>query len=320
LSKVLITGACGYLGANLSYNLSKNGFSITAFDSVDPRQHEKWSSQMEEIIVGDIRDEKTISNLVEREFDTVIHLISLDHKKSENLPNIVSSINVMPTWNLLDKFTKNGLNKFIYLSTVQVYGDVPPKKIDESFSPAPNNIYGLTHYLSEKICNYYNRTTETSCINVRLSNSYGCPAFTENNCWWLVINDLCKSAIENEEIKLLSDGSPQKDFIHSCDIYQVVEKLILSKLKDNIYHIASGETLTIFELATIINKVFTNKYNKDLPIILPSKIDLNNEGNQASLKRYNFDISRIKALGYNQEISLEIGIDKMFDYLELINS
>jgi len=320
LNKVLITGACGYLGANLSYNLSKNGFSITAFDSVDPRQNEKWSSQMGEIIVGDIRDEKTISNLVEREFDTVIHLISLDHKKSEDLPNIVSSINVMPTWNLLDKFTKKGLKKFIYLSTVQVYGDLPPKKIDESFSPAPNNIYGLTHYLSEKVCNYYNKTTNTNCINVRLSNSYGSPVFKENNCWWLVINDLCKSAFDHNQIKLLSDGTPLRDFIHSYDIYKVIEKLINTKLTENIFHIASGKTLTILELANKIQNFFIKRYNKNIPIISNSNIDFNKNFSPDLIKRYNFDISKIKSIGYKQKISLEIGINNIFDYLESINS
>jgi UDP-glucose 4-epimerase len=320
LNKVLITGACGYLGANLSYNLSKNGFSITAFDSVDLRENEKWSSQMGEIIVGDIRDEKTISNLVEREFDTVIHLISLDHKKSEDLPNIVSSINVMPTWNLLDKFTKKGLKKFIYLSTIQIYGDLPPKKIDESFSPAPNNIYGLTHYLSEKVCNYYNKTTNTNCINVRLSNSYGSPAFKENNCWWLVINDLCKSAFDHNQIKLLSDGTPQRDFIHSYDIYKVIEKLINTKLTENIYHIASGKTLTILELANKIQKIYIKRYNKNLPIISNTNIDFNKNSSPDLIKRYNFDISKIKSIGYKQKISLEIGINNIFDYFESINS
>ena len=88
------------------------------------------------------------------------------------------------------------------------------------------NIYGLTHFLSEDICSYYNVNTETDCINVRLSNSYGSPVFMENNCWWLVINDLCKTAFSKDEIKLLSDGSPQRDFIQSSDICRAIEILI----------------------------------------------------------------------------------------------
>ena len=67
----------------------------------------------------------------------------------------------------------------------------------------PINAYGLTHLLSENICNYYNAKRETDCINVRLSNSYGSPVFNENMCWWLVVNDLCKSAFLKNKIDLL---------------------------------------------------------------------------------------------------------------------
>ena len=113
MKKVLITGACGYLGARLSKHLAENGYSITAFDSFDPSSYSQWTSLMEEVIIGDIRDETTLTNLSEKQFDVGIHLISLDHHKSEANPNFVSSINVMPTWNLLDKFTKNGLKNVL---------------------------------------------------------------------------------------------------------------------------------------------------------------------------------------------------------------
>ena len=63
MKKVLITGACGYLGAGLSKYLAENGYGVTAFDSFDPSGYSQWSSLMEEVIIGDIRDETTISNL-----------------------------------------------------------------------------------------------------------------------------------------------------------------------------------------------------------------------------------------------------------------
>ena len=218
MKKILITGGCGYLGARLCKHLAKEGYRVTAFDSYDPSAHTQWVSLMDEVVVGDIRDESTISDLASRNFDVVVHLISLDHHKSDSSPNFVSSINVMPTWNLLDKLTQNGLDKFIYFSTIHVYGKLPRETINEDYPPNPLNAYGLTHLLSENICNYYNNKTNTECINVRLSNSYGSPIFNENNCWWLVINDLCKTAIENNEIRLKSDGSPQRDFIHGDDV------------------------------------------------------------------------------------------------------
>ena len=151
MKKVLITGGCGYLGAKLSKHFAENGYGVTVFDSFDPSEHYQWTSLMEEIIVGDICDESTISKLAEKEYDAVIHLISLDHHKSEDNPILVSSINVMPTWNLLDKFTKKGLKKFIYFSTIQVYGKIANEIIAENRIPSPQNAYGLTHLLSKHL-------------------------------------------------------------------------------------------------------------------------------------------------------------------------
>ena len=78
MKKLLITGACGYLGAKLSKYLAENGYSVTVFDSLYFSGYSKWTSLMEEVIIGDIRDDTTLSNLAEKQFDAVIHLISLD--------------------------------------------------------------------------------------------------------------------------------------------------------------------------------------------------------------------------------------------------
>ena len=318
MKKILITGACGYLGARLSKYFGENGYGVTTFDSFDPSDYVEWTSLMEEVIIGDIRDEKTISNLASKHFDVVIHLISLDHHKSEDNPNIVSSINLMPTWNLLYRLTKNGLKKFIYFSTIHVYGNLPKGVITENQIPESINAYGLTHKLSEDICNYYNQKTETECIILRLSNSYGSPVFSENNCWWLVINDLCKTAFSKNEIKLHSDGSPQRDFIHSSDICRAIEILIKSKdsFNQNIFHLASGETLTILELAYIVRDVFKDRYLKEINISLPNN---STPVEPSSENRFSIDIGRMNKLGFQPKIQLKDGINELFDFFESHN-
>ena len=321
MKKVLITGACGYLGARLSKFLAEKGHKVTAFDSYDPSTHNEWKSLMDEVVVEDIRDETVISNLADKNFDVAIQLISLDHYKSENNPNFVSTINVMPTWNLLDSLTKNGLEKFIYFSTIHVYGNLPNEKISEDCQPNPVNAYGLTHFLSENICNYFNNKTDTECINVRLSNSYGSPVFKENNCWWLVINDLCRSAIEKNQIRLKSDGSPQRDFIHGDDVARATNVLIKSNIKyeHNIFHIASGKTRTILELAHMVKAVYNQEYNRVIDIILPDNSisknsDISNENHRVAI-----DTKRLNNLGFRQKINIKRGIKEIFDYLNNSN-
>ena len=180
-------------------------------------------------------------------------------------------------------------------------------------------MYGLTHLLSEQICNYYNKSTDINCINVRLSNSYGSPVFLENNCWWLVINDLCKTAFYDKKIILLSDGSPQRDFIHSSDVYNAVDVLIQTQIKNlqnNTYHVSSGETLTILELAHVVKSVYKSRYEIDIDIILPNKSISNNPNIYSNSERYTVDNTKLKSLGFIPKTSLLTGVNETFEFLE----
>jgi len=316
IKKILITGACGYIGARLSKYLAEKGYCVTVFDSFDPSHYIEWTSLMDEVIIGDIREETTISDLADKQFDVVIQLISLDHHKSESNPNFVSSINIMPTWNLLNSIIKKGLDQFIYFSTIHVYGNLPKNIISEDHNPAPINGYGLTHLLSENICNYFNENTETNCINVRLSNSYGSPVFRENNCWWLVINNLCRTAFQKNKIKLLSDGSPERDFIHISDVCRAIDLLIntdKNKMPSSPFHISSGDTLTIWELAQTVNKIYQDRFNHKLKIIVPEN---SNFVNPVHAEKHIVSNTKIKSLGFRLNTELKTGINEIFDYLE----
>lgn len=315
--KIVITGGSGYIGARLCESLAKEGNQIIPVCYSSLPKNEVWKSKMFTILEGDLRQDETISKIAELAPDILIHLVSLDHFDSEKAPKFVSEINVLPTWRLLDECTKIGLKKFIYFSTIQVYGKLPNLTIDEQYPTNTINAYGLTHHLSENICDHFNRNSSTNVISVRLSNSYGDPVFYENNCWWLAINDLCKSAFIKKEINLHSDGTPQRDFIHGNDVCEAIKILVNTnnKLNDNTYHISSGNTLTLMELSQIIKKVFQDRYDKVLPIITPQGII-----HETSLlpinEKYTISNNKLKALGFLPTYSIERGINELFTYLE----
>lgn len=320
MKKILVTGANGYLGARLCKNFAENGYEVTGLCYPEKPNNSEWTNLLKYVIVGDVRSEEVIKELVKEKYDVVLHLVSLDHHQSENIPNFVSSVNVLPTWNLLDAFSKNrNLEKFIYFSTFQVYGKVPLIEITEDFTPSPQNTYGLTHLLSENICSLYNNKTDIDCINVRLSNSYGSPVFQENNCWWLVINDLCKTAYNEKKIRLLSDGSPQRDFIHSTDVYNAIEILINAKKKyfqNNIYHISFGTTLTILELAHTVKNIYQDRYQKEIHVYLSDNSISENSDKFSKAERYIVNNSKLESLGFLVKTDLRTGINETFEYLE----
>lgn len=314
--RVIITGGNGYIGARLSQNLASEGYEVIPICYPSIPESDEWKSKMFEIHIGDLRNENTIALISGLNPDIIIHLVSLDHFESEKDVKYVNDINVLPTWRLLDKCTKQDLKKFIYFSTIHVYGKLKNTLIQEGHPVKTSNAYGLTHYLSENICDYYNRKASANIITVRLSNSYGSPIFSDNNCWWLAINDLCRNAFKEKKIQLKSDGSPQRDFIHVNDVCRAIKKIIENdskNIENNIYHISSGETLTILEIAQIIRKVYQNRYKQNLPIITPNNLVLKDD---AFFNKYQISNEKLNKIGFAPLIDLQTGINELFDYLE----
>ncbi|WP_113923008.1 NAD-dependent epimerase/dehydratase family protein [Cognataquiflexum aquatile] len=308
--KVLVTGGSGYLGARLCLHLADQGYAVTPLCHSKVPENIDWVSKMEEVIVGDVRDEKLLGELALNKYDIMIHLVSLDHHQSNGLPSYVSSVNIAPVWSLLEIFSSRGLKKFVYFSTAQVYGVLKNEQVTEIQNLNTHNAYALTHQIGEAICDHFNRNTLVECCVIRLSNSYGPPIFEENNCWWLAINNLCKSAYTQKEIVLQSDGTPLRDFIHSSDVCCGVQLAIETREKHGIYNLSSGTTLSIMEIAENIRKVFALRYGLDIPIKTkePKK--------PAQAERYELDNRRLRSIGFEPKKTIEEGINDLFDYFE----
>jgi len=314
---ILITGGNGYLGSHLTELLNKAGHNVHALclDWFD--EMERWEASGIKVIRGDITQAACFKLLEEYTFDTIIHLVSLNHFDSEKDPELALKVNVLPTWNLLKQFSLRGLKKFIYFSTQQVYGRIPAVEIDELYPPKPVNSYGLTHLQSEQIVNLFNNTTNIEAINVRLSNSFGAPVFQQNSCWWLVVNDLCKSAYFDKKIKLLSDGSPQRDFIHVSDVASAIKILVESEtLEMNLFNISSGSTFTILELALMVQKIYRERYQSEIPILDKNESIFDINIDETTKPKFKINNSAITQAGLLLETELETGIKDLFKYLE----
>jgi len=311
MKKVLLIGGSGYLGTRISKYLSENGFKVFVFCRSLPKKS-SWESLISEFIIGDITKKEDLNKLSVEQFDIAIHLVSLCNQDSNENPDSISSVNILPTLNLLRILTQRGLKKFIYFSTIHVYGKLPKNLITEDFIPNPISVYGLNHLLSENVCNYYDKTTNTTCINLRLSNSYGSPVNKDIDCWRLVLNEFCKSAYQEQKITVRSEGSSLHDFIHWNDIINAIE-LIIKNNAHNIYHIASGQTLSILELAYKVKDVYYKRYNKEVSIYLPKEVV---KSNIEKTENHTFSIRRLHEIGYKRHKEVPSGINEIFDYME----
>lgn len=314
--RILIAGGTGYIGCRLAEFLAGEGYRVTVFGRhyPDPEMG-SWHSMMESVWTGDIRDPGVFDLFATRTFNTVIHLIGMDYQEAETADDVLS-VNTLPTWALLRHCERQGIGRMVYFSTERVMGSRPSRSRDGIHRAEPDNLHGLSHYLSEEIVAYFNEHSPVSGLNLRVSNTYGPPVFREGNWTKYVVNQLCLQAFEEGRILLQSDGSAVRDFIHIDDVCRATLRLLGTFRNGSAHPIASGRSLSILEVARSIRSVYSARYGEKLPIRLPGGEDSAEvkmppgRMEERSLDR------KTDAPWITTPVDFKSGLDDLFSYLE----
>jgi|TARA_B100000242_G_scaffold293731_1_gene272804 UDP-glucose 4-epimerase len=300
--KVIILGSSGYIGSFLSSKLKEKYNLIN--HSRKKIKDKNFNLSIKKHIYGDITRPKTLDSIIKLRPDIIIYTLSLNHKISERNLEFSIKNNFLPLANLSKKILlkKNYKPKIIYLSTVQVYGREYGNKIsiNEKFRKKIDNIYALTHSMCEDFLSI--NKDKIKSHSLRISNTFGMPILKNIDCWWLVLNEFCKTAFEKKKIFINSDGSALRDFVSLQILKKVIIKLIEKNYNMPLINVCSGKTLSIKELA---QKVKNNRFfkNKKVDIILKVK-------NGKVIKKFKYDTSLLRKLSINSNINLSNEITK----------
>jgi len=248
---VLISGGLGYLGGRIAKYLLDSGFQVRIGSS---RSHPDVPSDLLscEIVICDLSDKRSLENAC-KNVSSIIHLASLNAQECDHDPEAALLINGLGTLNLLNAAKKMGVTKFVYFSTAHVYGSPLQGIIDENSTPRPMHDYAITHRLAEDYVLQANSDKDITGSILRLTNSVGSPLNSKENCWMLVVNDLCKQTALNHSMELHSDELVQRDFIPISTVCStVVDVLTTDVLDGEIANVSSGTVLTLRELTNLI--------------------------------------------------------------------
>ena len=302
MNKVAILGSSGYIGSYLVDNFKKKYKIIS--HSRHRIKNKKFNQNIFKKVTGDIRKNHTIDKILATKPDILIYTISSNHFWSEKNKKVSINNNYKPLKNLLQLIVKKKLKtKIIYFSTMQVYGRKYNKQIiNESYPKNIENVYALTHSMCEDLLIKFKKKIKS--YSLRLSNSFGMPVL-KNDCWWLVLNDFCRSAKIKGEIIIKSDGSALRDFISLKDVSRVVEKLMIKEFSFPVINVCSGKTFSIKEVA---NKVSKNSYfKKKIPVRILNK------KKKTEIKKFQYDINLLKKIGIKKFAKLDKEITSFLD-------
>jgi UDP-glucose 4-epimerase len=262
---IIVTGATGYIGSKLTVLLKQQGHSVIAFSRTENTILKELNVDFKIVDITKPFSDISIPNV-----DAFIHLAAandVDCKDSFSALNI----NSFGTKNSLDFCIQNKIQKFIYFSTFQVYGELN-KSIDDSTQPSPNNDYGLTHLFAEEYVKMYHQTKNIDYIILRPTNIYGAPLSKHIDRWSLVPGCFCKEALENGTITLLSSGLQKRDFINLNDLIKYTSYSLnyFNELKNKAVNFSSGKQYSIIDIAKMVKNCIRNKFNREIEILVKS--------------------------------------------------
>lgn len=300
MKTLLVTGGAGFIGSHfIKYILKKyENYKIINLDKLTYCANLKNLKEVEvnpnySFIQGDITDSALVDDLAKKS-DYIINFAAETHVDNsiKNPENFVKT-NVYGTYVLLEAAKNNNIEKFLQISTDEVYGSIEVGKFSENSPLAPNSPYSASKASADMMTRSYFKTYNLPILITRCSNNYG-----ENQYIEKLIPHFINNLMNNKKIPLYSDGSNVRDWIYVLDHARALDIVLHEGKIGDIYNIGANEEKTNLEITKIILKQMVKSF--DMVEFV--------EDRKGHDKRYAIDNSKIKSLGWKPEKSFNDGI------------
>jgi dTDP-glucose 4,6-dehydratase len=252
--KVLVTGGCGFIPSNfIRHLLSHTPYEVVSLDALtyagnidnlgDVMGHERLS-----FVHGDIRDPDLVRDVV-AEVDVIVNAAAESHvEKSiqEGASQFVKT-NVEGTQILLDAMRHAPLDRFILLSSSEVYGTAERAPMDEEHPLNPRSPYAATKAGADRLAYAYYVTYGLPIVVVRPFNNYGPYQHPEK-----VLPRFVIQALRDEPLTVHGDGHATRDWLYVADDAEAIEAVIdgdIDLIAGEVFNVATGIDISVTEIA-----------------------------------------------------------------------
>jgi len=288
LKNILIVGGLGYIGGRIVNHLCDKGKHVKVTTRKQPNEYPDNVPLNCEVFTTDYSSTQEIYDFLEG-IDCVIHLAGPDaHTPYDDEESLIKS-HVELTEKLIHASRQCFVSKFIYFSTIHIYGNNLKGIVTEETEPDPQYPFSKSHHEAEKII--LSERYDMNKIILRCGNVYGAPLFDNEKCWNLAANNFYKNAVENNVI-IVNSPNVHRTFISLAQLCNIIEELIINDSYDGVFNVGERESISMLEMANRV-QLYVNK-NSDLNCILDYTLGLMHSNAFSYLSRLNMDLNQGK--------------------------
>ncbi|MCA9400634.1 MAG: NAD-dependent epimerase/dehydratase family protein [Candidatus Omnitrophica bacterium] len=303
MNKYLVTGAAGFIGAAIAKRLIEQGHAVWTIDNLSTGFQENLPSGVT-WIQGGCQDQSSIDQLQGTAFDAILHIAGQSSGEiSFDDPIYDLRTNTESTLRLINYGLEHGCPRFLYASTMSVYGAVADVPIAEDHPLAPLSFYGVGKVASEQYLRIY-QAKGLQPTSLRYFNVYG-PAQNMRNLRQGMVSIFLAQMIKQDKVLVKGALDRFRDFIYIDDVVD----LTLQTLNDpqsvgGIYNVATGVKTTVGELLEQLKMV--TGFHRD--IIHAGSTPGDQKGIFADMRLVE------ETFGFKAKYDLGAGLKKMVDW------
>ncbi|MBN1521643.1 MAG: dTDP-glucose 4,6-dehydratase [Candidatus Aureabacteria bacterium] len=304
----LVTGGLGFIGSNFIrhilthqshigiVNLDKMTYAGNPVNLKEFEGHERYR-----FVKGDICDRDLVDDIFSRQKPAVVVNFAAESHVDRSIEDAAGFIktDIEGVWNLLEKSRTYGLEKFIQISTDEVYGAITEGAADENYPLKPSNPYSASKAGGDRLAFSYFVTYGMPVIVTRASNNYGPFQYPEKLIPLFITN-----ALEDRKLPVYGDGRQRRDWLHVVDHCEAIQYIIEKGAEGETYNIAGNCEKVNLDVTEMILDIL--KKPKDLISYVKDR-----PGHD---RRYSLDANKLFALGWKPGRNFEEGLRETVEW------
>lgn len=308
ISSAFVSGGAGFIGSHIADRLVKAGVPVTIYDNFSTGQESFVSQHADNpkvrVVRADILDRERLNREIAG-CDFVFHLqANADVRGGMGATRIDLEQNTIATWNVLEAMRLNDVKNIAFASSATVYGEPHVFPTPESYAPLQTSLYGASKLSCEALIQAYSEYFGITCYIFRFVSWIG-ERYTHG-----VIFDFAEKLKANaQSLEVLGDGKQRKSYLDVMDgVNGIFHALQHAGERKNVFNLGHDESMNVLDLADIVVAELGLKNVR-------YQMTGGERGWVGDSPFVHLDTSKLKALAWRPQISIEQGIRNTVRYL-----